>query len=99
MPLAVRTGDALATGHDCDDATVLAAPSQSTVFAESKLWARLGDATIVHEILEGIVCVDHTEVIKGSSATVFVVGIKCARLGDAVDAGAMIGSAATVYAG
>jgi len=69
------------------------------VFAEAKLWARLGDATIVHEILEGIVCVDHTEVIKGSSATVFVVGIKCARLGDAVDAGTMIGSAATVYAG
>ena len=97
--LAARQGDAVSTGHDCDSATVLAIPSQSTVFAEAKLWCRIGDRTVSHDILEGLLCVSHTAPINEGSGTVFVVGIGCARLEDGADAGSITGSAITVYAG
>jgi len=99
MPLAARQTDAVATGHGCDGSTTLAAPSQSTVFAEGLLWSRLGDLTVSHDVPSGLLCVPHTAPITGSSATVYVEGVLCARLGDGCDAGSITGSAATVYAG
>ena len=98
MPLSARQGDAVSTGHLCDTATVLDTPSQSTVFAEAKLWCRIGDLTVSHDVPDGI-CVPHTAPINEGSGTVFVVGIGCARLEDGADAGSITGSAITVYAG
>lgn len=99
MPLAARQTDAVATGHLCDTTTTLATPGQSTVYAEGLLWSRLGDLTVVHDILVGGVCVPHTAAISGSSSSVYVEGVLCARLGDGCDAGSITGSASTVYAG
>lgn len=100
MPLAARQGDTVSTGHGCDSTTTLAAPSQSTVFVAGKLWCRLGDLTVSHDVPSGLVCVAHTAPITGSSDTVFVAGIKCARVTDGADAGTISASTqGTVFAG
>ena len=48
MPAVVRKGDTLTTGHACVSTTTLDTPSQSTVFANNILVARIGDPTIAH---------------------------------------------------
>ena len=99
MALAARQTDAVATGHGCDGTTTLAAPGQSTVYAEGLLWCRLGDVTVSHLVPSGEDCVAHVAAITGSSSSVYVEGVLCARKGDGCDAGSITGSAATVYAG
>jgi len=99
MALAARQTDAVATGHGCDGSTILATPSQSTVFAEGLLWCRKTDLTVSHLVPSGEDCVAHVAAITGSSSSVYVEGLLCARKGDGCDAGSITGSAATVYAG
>ena len=101
--LAARQGDTVSTGHGCDATTTLAAPSQSTVFVAGKLWCRLEDLTVSHDIEDNSIppdCTSHIADITGSSATVYVVGIKCARVTDGADRGTISASTqGTVFAG
>ena len=102
MPAVARKGDSLTTGHLCDATSILDTPSQSTVFAESELVARIGDSTVVHNIeisTNPLVCAPHVETIIEGSATVFAVNEKVARIGDAVDAGNITSGASSVFAG
>jgi len=99
MPLAAREGDAVTTGHGCDGSTVLAAPSQGTVYIENQLACRLGDLTVSHAVPAGDACVPHTAPITGSSSTVYIENALAARLGDACDAGSISGSASLTYIG
>ena len=48
MPLIVRKGDDLSTGHACVGITQLDTPGQSTVFVKGILAARIGDPTVSH---------------------------------------------------
>jgi len=99
MPKIVRKGDSLSTGHGCVGSTTLDTPSQGTVFAEGILVARIGDPTVAHPFPPDPPCNPHISSLGAGSATVFVHGIGVGRLNDAADAGAMTGSASTVYAG
>jgi uncharacterized Zn-binding protein involved in type VI secretion len=93
-----RETDGLTTGHDCAVNTTLDTPGQSTVFAEGKLVARLGDNTIAHGIAAPA-CGDHVASIVGSAPNVYVAGAKVARIGDGADAGSLTGGAIKVLAG
>ena len=99
MPGISRTGDALTTGHGCDNVTTLAIPTQATVYANGKAIARTTDLTVSHLIGVPPYCSGHVAAVTGGSSTVYVVGLRCARIGDGADAGALIGGSLTVFAG
>ena len=46
MPKICREEDSLTTGHECTTTSTLDTPSQTTVFVEGKLVARVGDETL-----------------------------------------------------
>lgn len=98
MALCARVGDSVATGHLCDATTTLAFANHN-VNAQGANALRRGDATVTHEILEGIVCVPHVETIKAGSSKVTIGGIPAARLGDACDAGSITSGASKVNIG
>lgn len=98
MPAVARIGDAFATGHGCDAASVIAGGS-GTVFADGIATSRLGDPGAVHTVPVGMACVPHTTHISGASGTVYANGIRLARVGDAIDAGAITAGSGTVFAG
>jgi uncharacterized Zn-binding protein involved in type VI secretion len=99
MPQSARQGDSVNTGHDCDAITVLAAPSQGSVFINGILACRLGDLTVSHNIRVSSVCTPHVAPISGSSSSVYIAGAKAARLGDACDAGTITTGSSNVYIG
>ena len=99
MPGTSRKGDGLSTGHICATTSTLATPGQSTVFANGKLVARVGDPTVAHPFPPVPVCANHVATVVTGSATVFVEGLKCARIGDSADAGAMTSGSSNVFAG
>ena len=99
MPGISRTGDALTTGHGCDDVTTLGIPIQATVYANGKAIARTTDPTVSHLIGIPPYCSGHVAAVTGGSSTVYVVGLKCARIGDGADEGALTGGSLTVFAG
>lgn len=100
MPQSARQGDSVATGHACDAVTVLAAPSQGSVFVNGILACRLGDLTVVHDVPAGDPpCLPHVAPISGSSSSVYIVGALAARLGDACDAGSITSGSSNVYIG
>jgi uncharacterized Zn-binding protein involved in type VI secretion len=99
MPQSARQGDSVATGHGCDTITVLAAPSQGSVFINGILACRLGDLTVSHDVLVSAVCTPHIAPISGSSSSVYIAGAKAARLGDACDAGSITTGSSNVYIG
>tara|TARA_Y100001949_G_scaffold58233_1_gene49016 strand:- start:258 stop:569 length:312 start_codon:yes stop_codon:yes gene_type:complete len=90
MPLIVRQGDDLSTGHACVGITQLDTPTQGTVFVKGKLAARIGDPTVSHPNPPVPICPDHVANVNAGSPNVFVVGIKVGRLTDSADAGSMI---------
>ena len=98
MPAVVRKGDTLTTGHACVSTTTLDTPSQSTVFANNILVARIGDPTIAHPNPPVPICPNHVVVVNAGSPNVYVVGIKVGRIGDSADAGAMISGSPNVFA-
>ena len=99
MPQSARQGDSVDTGHDCDTETLLAAPSQGSVFVNGKLACRLGDLTDSHDIRVSGDCEAHVAPITGSSSSVYIVGALAARLGDACDAGSITSGSSNVYIG
>jgi uncharacterized Zn-binding protein involved in type VI secretion len=99
MPQSARQGDSVATGHLCDTVTVLAAPGQGSVFVNGILACRLGDLTVVHDILVGDECIPHVASISGSSSSVYIAGALAARNGDACDAGSITSGSSNVYIG
>ena len=90
MPLIVRKGDDLSTGHACVGITQLDTPTQGTVFVRGKLAARIGDPTVSHPNPPVPICPNHVANVNAGSPNVFVVGIKVGRLTDSADAGSMI---------
>jgi uncharacterized Zn-binding protein involved in type VI secretion len=102
MPKICREEDSLSTGHPCTINSTLDTPSQSTVFVEGKLVARVGDKTVEHTQKTGTdsngdnICTNHTGSISVGSLNVFVEGKAVARVGDAVDAGSMTSGASDV---
>tara|TARA_Y100001970_G_C13805168_1_gene637081 strand:- start:152 stop:463 length:312 start_codon:yes stop_codon:yes gene_type:complete len=90
MPLIVRQGDDLSTGHACVGITQLDTPTQGTVFVRGKLAARIGDPTVSHPNPPVPICPNHVANVNAGSPNVFVVGIKVGRLTDSADAGSMI---------
>ena len=90
MPLIVRQGDDLSTGHACVGITQLDTPTQGTVFVKGKLAARIGDPTVSHPNPPVPICPNHVANVNAGSPNVFVVGIKVGRLTDSADAGSMI---------
>ena len=99
MPAISRTGDLLSTGHICAGTTILATPGQSTVRANSKLIARIGDPTVAHPFPPNPPCANHVANVNTGSSTVRVHGIAVARIGDSADAGAMTSGSSNVFAG
>ena len=99
MPQSARQEDSVDTGHDCDTETLLAAPSQGSVFVNGKLACRLGDLTDSHDIRVSGDCEAHVAPITGSSSSVYIVGALAARLGDACDAGSITTGSSNVYIG
>jgi len=99
MPGTSRQGDGLSTGHICATTSTLATPGQSTVFANGKLVARVGDPTVAHPFPPSPACAPHTAAVKGGSGTVFCAGSAVARIGDAADLGAMTGGSGDVITG
>lgn len=99
MPESARKTDPVATGHACDTITELDTPGQNTVYVNELLACRLGDLTVVHDILVGVVCIPHVAPITSSSSTVYIAGILAARKGDSCDAGSIIGGSPNVYIG
>ena len=102
MPAVSREGDSLATGHICATTTVLAAPGQTTVKANSILIARKTDPTISHLFPNSApppLCISHTAVVNVGSSTVYVVGKGVARIGDSADRGSMTSGSSNVFAG
>ena len=89
MPLIVRKGDDLSTGHACVGITQLNTPKQDTVFVKGKLAARIGDPTVSHPNPPVPICPDHVATVNAGSRNVYVVGIKVGRIGDSADAGNM----------
>jgi len=98
MPAVARIGDLFATGHLCDAASVIGEGS-GDVFANGIPVSRVGDNSVVHDILQGGACVPHTAPIAAGSGTVFANGIALARVGDAIDAGSISAGSADVFAG
>ena len=103
MPKICREEDSLDTGHDCTTTSKLDTPSQTTVFVEGKLVARVDDKTVEHTEKTGTdsngddICTNHTGSISAySEPNVFVVGKAVARVGDDVDAGKMTSGASDV---
>ena len=90
MPLIVRQGDDLTTGHACTSITQLDTPTQGTVFVRGKLAARIGDPTVSHPNPPVPLCPNHVSVVNAGSSNVYVVGIKVGRLTDSADAGNMV---------
>jgi uncharacterized Zn-binding protein involved in type VI secretion len=99
MAESARQGDLVSTGHGCDASTVLAAPSQGTVFVNGLLACRLGDSTVVHDILAEEICIPHTASIAGSSSSVYIAGILASRKGDSCDLGSISGGSTNVFIG
>ena len=99
MPGTSRQGDGLSTGHICATTSTLATPGQSTVFANGKLVARVGDPTVAHPFPPSPACAPHTAAVKGGSGSVFCNGSAVARIGDAADLGSMTGGSGNVSAG
>jgi uncharacterized Zn-binding protein involved in type VI secretion len=95
MPQSARQGDSVATGHASVTTTVLAAPSQGSVFVNGILACRLGDKTVSHNFLG----TPHVADISGSSSSVYIAGALAARLGDACDAGSITTGSSNVYIG
>ena len=98
MPLIVREGDELTTGHICTSKTTLDTPGQSKVFVHGKLVARITDKTVPHPNPPAPPCPDHVANVNAGSPNVFVVGIAVARIGDSADAGAMTSGSGNVFA-
>ena len=99
MPKISRKGDSLTTGHICASTSTLTTPTQSTVYANSILIARITDKTVPHPYPPSPPCADHTAEVNVGSETVYVVGLKCSRIGDSTDAGALTSGSETVFAG
>ena len=98
MPAVSRKGDSLSTGHICASTTTLDTPTQSTVFANSILVARIGDPTVPHPNPPAPPCPDHVANVNAGSPNVFVEGLAVARIGDSTDAGAMTSGSGNVFA-
>ena len=98
MPAVSRKGDSLTTGHICTSTTTLDTPTQSTVFANSILVARIGDPTVPHPNPPAPPCPNHVANVNAGSPNVFVEGLKVARIGDSADAGAMTSGSGNVFA-
>jgi len=90
MPLIVREGDELTTGHVCVSKTNLDVPTQSKVFIHGKLVARIGDKTVPHPNPPNPPCPDHVANINEGSPNVFCHGKNVADIGDSADAGNMV---------
>lgn len=100
MPEAARETDTVDTGHGCDATTTLDSSSvNTTVFVGGQLLSCLGDLTVTHDILEGIICVPHTSSISESSGSVYCSGALVARKGDACDGGTITSGASSVIIG
>ena len=99
MPAISRKGDALSTGHICASTTILATPTQATVYANGKAIARKTDPTVSHPFPPSPACAPHVATVTGGSSSVYVVGLKCARVTDSADAGALTSGSETVFAG
>jgi len=99
MPAISRKGDSLSTGHLCTGTTTLDTPGQSTVRANSRLIARVGDPTVSHPFPPVPVCVPHVANVNAGSGTVRVAGAFVARIGDSADAGAMTSGSSNVFSG
>ena len=98
MPLIVREGDELSTGHICASTTTLDTPTQSQVYIHGKLVARITDKTVPHPNPPAPPCPDHVANVNAGSPNVFAVGIAVARIGDSADAGAMTSGSGNVFA-
>ena len=98
MPAVSRKGDSLSTGHICASTTTLDTPTQSTVFANSILIARVGDPTVPHPNPPAPPCPDHVANVNAGSPNVFVNSIPVGRIGDSADAGAMTSGSGNVFA-
>ena len=99
MPAISRKGDSLSTGHACTGTTTLDTPGQSTVRANGRLIARVGDPTVSHPFPPVPVCVPHVANVNAGSGTVRVAGAFVARIGDSADAGAMTSGSSNVFSG
>ena len=99
MPGTSRQGDGLSTGHICATTSTLATPGQTTVFANGKLVARVGDPTVAHPFPPSPACAPHTAAVNAGSSTVFCAGSNVARIGDSTDLGAMTGGSGDVITG
>ena len=88
MPLIVRKGDDLSTGHACTSITQLNTPSQGSVYVRGILAARIGDPTVSHPNPPVPLCPNHVATVNAGSPNVYGVGIKVCRIGDS--AGSMI---------
>ena len=99
MPLIVREGDELTTGHVCTSKTTLDTPSQDKVYVHGKLVARITDKTVSHPFPPAPPCVPHVANVNAGSSTVRVVGAFVARIGDSTDAGAMTSGSSNVFSG
>jgi len=98
MPSTCRQGDSLSTGHDCVGTTTLSIPSQSSVYANDILVARVGDPTVSHPI-GAPVCPNHVASVNVGSGSVFVENSAVTRIGDSADAGAMTTGSSDVFSG
>ena len=98
MPAVSRKGDSLSTGHICASTTTLDTPTQSTVFANSILIARVSDPTVSHPFPPAPPCAPHVANVNAGSPNVFVEGLAVARIGDSADAGAMTSGSGNVFA-
>ena len=98
MAAVSRKGDSLSTGHACTGSTTLSTPSQSTVYANGILIARVGDPTVSHPFPPVPACAPHVATVNAGSPNVYVAGVRVARIGDSADAGAMTGGSPTVFA-
>ena len=99
MAAVSRKGDSLSTGHACTGSTTLSTPSQSTVYANGILIARVGDPTVSHPFPPVPICVPHVANVNAGSGTVRVAGAFVARIGDSADAGAMTSGSSNVFSG
>ncbi len=98
MPAVSRKGDSLSTGHICTSTTTLDTPTQSTVFANSILIARVSDPTVSHPFPPLPPCAPHVANVNAGSPNVFVEGLAVARIGDSADSGNMTSGSGNVFA-
>jgi len=98
MPVASRIGDALSTGHGCDETTTIAdSNTDHTVLANSIPIIVVGAPTVVHSVPP--VCAPHTAITNSGSSSVFINGISACRIGDSTDSGSMISGSGNVFIG